>query len=68
MAGAMRQHAILFRAPRVLGLLFACFLAIFAFHVPGEGHGTWRTLLAVAAHLTPSALVLGALAIAWEYR
>ena len=53
-------------APRVIGLLFAAFLSVFALDVFDEGHGFWKTLLALAIHLVPAAVVLGALALAWR--
>ena len=61
------SKSILFWGPRILGLLFASFLAIFSLDALGEGHGLWSAALALAGHLIPSALVLGALAIAWRW-
>lgn len=54
-------------SPRVIGLLFAAFLAVFALDVFDEGHGFWKTLLNLAIHLIPTAVVLGALALAWRW-
>ena len=56
----------LFWAPRVLCLLFAAFISLFAFDVFTEGYGFWGTVWAFLMHLVPTALVLVALAIAWR--
>ncbi len=53
--------------PRVLGLLFAGFLGVFALDVFGEGASVGQTLVALAMHLIPTALVLAALAVAWRW-
>lgn len=59
--------AVLFWTPRVLCLLFAGFLSIFALDVFQEGLSPLRTLAALAIHLIPVYLVLGALALAWRW-
>ena len=53
--------------PRILGLLFAAFLSVFALDVFGEGYTFWQTILALTMHLIPTAVVLGALAISWRW-
>ena len=58
---------ILFWTPRVLCLLFAAFLSIFAFDVFDEGHGFWKTALALAIHLIPALILLAALALCWRW-
>jgi hypothetical protein len=57
----------LFWTPRVLGVLFAAFLSIFALDVFGEGYGFWGTILALVMHLIPTLVVLAVLAIAWRW-
>ncbi len=54
-------------APRLFGILFAAFLAVFALDVFGEGYGFAGTIVALAMHLVPSLIVLGILAIAWHH-
>lgn len=54
-------------APRALSLLFAGFLSLFALDVFGAGYGFWETLLALAIHLIPSALILLVAALAWRW-
>lgn len=60
------QRAI-FWTPRVLGLLFALFLSLFALDVFGQGYGFWGTLLAFVIHLIPVWLLLIGLALAWRW-
>jgi hypothetical protein len=53
--------------PRLLGLLFAGFLGVFAIDAFGEGNTLRQTILAVTMHLIPMAAVLGALALSWRW-
>jgi hypothetical protein len=62
-----RLKRALFWAPRVLGLLFALFISLFAFDVFGQGYTFWETLVALFMHLIPTWLVLIALAVAWRW-
>jgi hypothetical protein len=57
----------LFWAPRILCILFAGFLSIFALDVFGEGYGFWKTVLALLMHLIPAGIVLIVLAISWQW-
>jgi hypothetical protein len=63
----MMLKRILFWAPRVLGILFALFISLFALDVFGVGYGFWETILALLIHLIPVYLILIALAIAWRW-
>ena len=58
---------ILFWLPRILGILFAAFISLFALDVFGEGYSFWETLVALLIHLVPTYLVLIALALAWRW-
>ena len=60
-----RVKRALFWTPRVLCIIFAVFLSLFALDVFGEGHGFWETSLALLIHLVPVYLVVAALVIAW---
>ena len=57
---------LLFWTPRILGLLFAAFISIFAADVFGEGYGFWKTVLALLIHLIPTWIVLIVLALSWR--
>ena len=63
----MNTHVsrLLYWMPRVLGILFAGFLASFSGDVFDEGLGFWRTLVALAMHLIPAAIVLAAVLLGW---
>ena len=65
----MKQPAnrLLLWAPRVLAILFAAFISIFALDVFGEGYSFWETIVALVMHLVPTAVVLVALGIAWRW-
>ena len=58
---------ILYWTPRVLCLLFAAFISMFALDVFGEGHGFWHTLLALLIHLIPTGILLLILALTWRW-
>ena len=58
---------LLYWAPRILCILFAAFLSIFALDVFSEGYGFLETVLALAMHLVPTAIVVVSLAIAWRW-
>ena len=57
----------LFWTPRVLVMLFAAFVSIFALDVFGSGYGFWETILALLIHLIPTGLLVVALVIAWRW-
>lgn len=56
----------LFWAPRIMCILLALFLGLFAFDVFEEGYGVWKTILALLIHLTPTWIVLLVLIISWR--
>ena len=62
---SMKQ--LLVWTPRILCLLFAAFLSLFALDVFSEVAGFWQTLAALMMHLIPTGLVLLALVIAWRW-
>ena len=53
--------------PRILCLLFAVLLSLFALDVFGQGFGFWETVLALLMHLIPTGIVLVVLAVAWRW-
>jgi hypothetical protein len=58
---------LLFWTPRVLTMLFALFLSLFALDVFNEGYGFWKTILALFIHLIPTWIVLAVLAVSWRW-
>jgi len=58
---------ILFWAPRMLCILFALFLSIFALDVFESGVSFWNAILGLLIHLIPVYLVIIALVVAWRW-
>jgi len=58
---------LIFWAPRVLCILFALFLSIFALDVFGEGNSVGETIIALFMHLIPVYIVIAALVLAWRW-
>jgi hypothetical protein len=58
---------VLFLIPRVLCIVFAVFLSLFALDVFSEGYGFGETILALLIHLVPTSLVVIALVVAWRW-
>jgi len=56
----------LFWTPRILCLLFAVFISLFAMDVFNENHGFWKTTLALLIHLIPTGLLLLILGATWR--
>ena len=57
---------LLYWTPRVLCILFAAFISIFAADVFGEGRGFWQTALALLMHLIPTFLIVAVLIVSWR--
>ena len=62
-----RVKRFLFWTPRILCLVFAVFVSLFALAVFGEGYGFWETILAFLIHLIPTGIILIVLAISWRW-
>jgi hypothetical protein len=74
---ALQQHVLLggmtrpvrrlvFWVPRIALLAFAAFVGLFALDVFGVGYGFRETLIALAIHLLPTVVLLGAVGLAWR--
>ena len=63
----MITKRLLFWSPRVLCIIFAIFLSLFALDVFNEGYNFGETILALLIHLIPTYLVVISLAIAWRW-
>ena len=59
-------NRLIFWTPRVLGLLYAAFLSIFAFAGLSGGHGVGAGLVHFLTQIIPALVVLAVLAIAWR--
>ncbi len=57
----------LYWTPRILCILFAAFLSLFALDVFGEGHSFWNTILALLIHLAPVGGLILILLISWRW-
>jgi hypothetical protein len=58
---------LLYWTPRVLGILYAAFISMFALDVFSEACGFWPTTIALLMHLIPTAIILIVLAISWRW-
>ncbi|MBA4407065.1 hypothetical protein C0389_07315 [bacterium] len=58
--------AFLFWAPRLITILFAMFLTIFAADVFTSGYEFWKIPIALFMHLLPSILIIIILVISWK--
>ena len=58
---------LLYWAPRVLGILFALFVSIFALDVFGQATVSGARFRALLMHLIPVYILLIALAIGWRW-
>ena len=60
-------NKLLYWLPRVLGILTAAFLSMFALDAFAGDAGIFAKLGAFAIHLIPAAVVLAVVAIAWRW-
>lgn len=60
-------HRVIVWAPRVLGILAALFLGLFALDVFDMGLSFWETIGALLIHLVPSLLLLIVVALSWRW-
>ena len=58
---------LLFWTPRVLCIVFALFISLFALDVFGESYGFWKTVLALMIHLIPTVVIVAVLAVSWRW-
>jgi drug/metabolite transporter (DMT)-like permease len=57
---------LLYWAPRVLCIVTAMFISMFALDVFSEGQGFWGTTLALLIHLIPTFIILVLLLVSWR--
>lgn len=53
--------------PRIISIIFVCFLALFSLDVFEGNYGFWGTTLALLIHNIPSLVLLIVLLISWKY-
>jgi hypothetical protein len=58
---------LLFWSPRILCILFAAFVSLFALDVFDGRHGFWQTTLALLMHLIPVFALILVLAVTWRW-
>lgn len=63
----MKSVRLLYWAPRILSILFALFVSVFALDVFGEHLSAWRLMMALLLHLVPTFVLLILLALAWRW-
>ncbi|MCJ7548601.1 MAG: hypothetical protein MUQ30_02845, partial [Anaerolineae bacterium] len=52
--------------PRILGLLFAAFISLFALDSFGTGDPLWQQAVGFLIHMIPTGLVIGAVIVGWR--
>jgi hypothetical protein len=57
---------VVYWTPRILCILFAVFISLFAFDVFEEGKGFWETSVALLLHLVPTIIIVAALVVSWR--
>ncbi len=57
---------LVYWAPRVLSILFALFISLFALDVFSETRGFWETTGALLMHLIPTFFILIVLFVSWR--
>ena len=62
-----RRARWLWWPPRVLGVLFAVFISLFALDAFGTGEPFWRQVAGFLIHMIPTVLVVGAVIVGWRW-
>ena len=63
----MLLRKIIYWAPRVLVVLYALFISLFALDVFSEGYSITETIVALFMHMLPTLVVVFVLVIAWRW-
>ena len=63
----MLLRKIIYWAPRVLAVLYALFISLFALDVFSEGYSITETIVALFMHMLPTLVVVIMLVIAWRW-
>jgi len=62
-----RVDRLLYWLPRILAILFAAFVSLFALDIFGQGYTIWETIQGLLVHLIPTFAILIALIVAWRW-
>jgi hypothetical protein len=62
-----RGNRLIYWTPRVLCILFALFISMFALDVFDGARGFWGTLVALGMHMVPTAVVVLVTILAWRW-
>ncbi|PKM91363.1 hypothetical protein CVU82_02075 [Candidatus Falkowbacteria bacterium HGW-Falkowbacteria-1] len=57
----------LYWTPRILSIIFICFLALMSLDVFGSGLNFWQTVVALFMHNLPALVLLVVLIISWKH-
>jgi len=61
------SNQLLFWIPRILTILFAGFISLFAMDVFQEGRGLWETIGELLIHLIPTFILIALLLMSWKW-
>ena len=61
-----RWRKTIYWVPRILGILFAVFISLFALDVFGQGYSLWEIVVALVMHLVPTYIVVLLLLLSWR--
>lgn len=62
-----KVNKFIYWTPRILSILFLCFLALFSFDVISPGLSLWQIILGLLMHNIPVFILLIILLISWKY-
>jgi hypothetical protein len=57
---------VVYWTPRILCILFAVFISLFALDVFEGGKGFWKTSVALLLHLVPTIIIVAVLVVSWR--
>jgi len=61
------SNQLLFWIPRILTILFAGFISLFALDVFQEGIGLWNAIGELLVHLIPTFILIALLVMSWKW-
>ena len=61
-----KNKKLLVWSPRIICILFAIFISLFALDVFDEAGGFWQTTIALLVHLIPTAIIIFILILSWR--